>query len=130
LAEFVVLYDELPLTPTGEVDGARLEVSLVVPTRLVLVQRSFGYSWRPSLSVAQIVWQVERVKALQPDWACCRHTAPGISSEGGTSFDCNRLLFQGLFLAPPNCCGRSAGVFQACSPEGAYLDPVPAPMAG
>jgi len=44
LAEFVVLYDELPLTPTGEVDGARLEVSLVVPTRLVLVQRSFGYS--------------------------------------------------------------------------------------
>jgi len=80
--------------------------------------------------VAQIVWQVERVKALQPDWACCRHTAPGIGSEGGTSFDCNRLLFQGLFLAPPNCCGRSAGVFQACSPEGAYLDPVPAPMAG
>jgi cystathionine beta-lyase family protein involved in aluminum resistance len=32
--------------------------------------------------------------------ACCRLTAPGIGSEGGSSFDLNRLLFQGLFLAP------------------------------
>jgi cystathionine beta-lyase family protein involved in aluminum resistance len=32
--------------------------------------------------------------------ACCRLTAPGIGSEGGTGFDLYRLLFQGLFLAP------------------------------
>jgi len=32
--------------------------------------------------------------------AACRLTAPGIGSEGGATFDCNRLLFQGLFLAP------------------------------
>jgi cystathionine beta-lyase family protein involved in aluminum resistance len=32
--------------------------------------------------------------------ACCRLTAPGIGSEGGTGFDLHRLLFQGLFLAP------------------------------
>lgn len=32
--------------------------------------------------------------------ACCRLTAPGIGSEGGATFDQNRLLFQGLFLAP------------------------------
>ena len=32
--------------------------------------------------------------------ACCRLTAPGIGAEGGTGFDLNRLLFQGLFLAP------------------------------
>jgi cystathionine beta-lyase family protein involved in aluminum resistance len=29
-----------------------------------------------------------------------RLTAPGIGSEGGATFDQNRLLFQGLFLAP------------------------------
>jgi cystathionine beta-lyase family protein involved in aluminum resistance len=34
------------------------------------------------------------------EMACCRLTAPGIGSEGGTSFDLQRLLFQGLFLAP------------------------------
>jgi cystathionine beta-lyase family protein involved in aluminum resistance len=32
--------------------------------------------------------------------ACCRLTAPGIGSSGGATFDQNRLLFQGLFLAP------------------------------
>ncbi|GAB4217181.1 MAG: methionine gamma-lyase family protein [Synechococcales cyanobacterium] len=32
--------------------------------------------------------------------AACRLTAPGIGREGGATFDLNRLLFQGLFLAP------------------------------
>ncbi|MGA1625321.1 MAG: methionine gamma-lyase family protein, partial [Prochlorothrix sp.] len=32
--------------------------------------------------------------------ATCRLTAPGIGREGGATFDQNRLLFQGLFLAP------------------------------
>jgi cystathionine beta-lyase family protein involved in aluminum resistance len=32
--------------------------------------------------------------------ATCRLTAPGIGSSGGATFDQNRLLFQGLFLAP------------------------------
>ena len=32
--------------------------------------------------------------------ACCRLTAPGIGSEGGTGFDLHRLVLQGLFLAP------------------------------
>ena len=34
------------------------------------------------------------------EMACCRLTAPGIGSDGGTGFDLHRLLFQGLFLAP------------------------------
>ena len=32
--------------------------------------------------------------------ACCRLTSPGIGSEGGTGFDLNRIVLQGLFLAP------------------------------
>ena len=32
--------------------------------------------------------------------AACRLTAPGIGSAGGATLDQNRLLFQGLFLAP------------------------------
>ncbi len=226
LAEFGVLYDELPLTAAGGVDEEGLEQALAVPTRLVLIQRSCGYSWRPSLPVAQIGRLVERVKALQGEAivfvdncygelvedleptavgadliagsliknlggtiaptggyvagradlverACCRLTAPGIGSEGGTSFDCNRLLFQGLFLAPQMVAEALIGAdlvatvfaelgypvhpapgahrsdviqavrlgaseplqavcraFQSCSPVGAYLEPVPAPMPG
>ncbi|MEI6029900.1 MAG: methionine gamma-lyase family protein [Synechococcaceae cyanobacterium ELA739] len=226
LAEFGVLYDELQLTAAGRVDEEQLEQALAVPTRLVLIQRSCGYSWRPSLPVAEIGRLAERVKAVQPDCvvfvdncygelvedleptavgadliagsliknlggtiaptggyvagradlverACCRLTAPGIGSEGGTSFDCNRLLFQGLFLAPQMVAEALIGAelvatvfadlgyavhpapgahrsdviqavrlgapeplqavcraFQSCSPVGAYLDPVPAPMPG
>ena len=226
LAEFGISYDELPLTPEGLVDEPRIADALALPTRMVLIQRSCGYSWRPSLGVEQIGRLVERIKALQPgcdvfvdncygeltgdteptavgadliagsliknlggtiaptggyvagraelvEQACCRLTAPGIGSEGGTSFDLNRLLFQGLFLAPqmvaealigaelvaqvfsdlgfavnPAPGGARSDViqavrlgdperlktvcraFQACSPVGSYLDPVPAPMPG
>jgi cystathionine beta-lyase family protein involved in aluminum resistance len=226
LAEFGIRYDELDLLPDGGIDWDGLEDALALPTRMVLIQRSCGYSWRPSLAVATIGRLAERVKALQPgcvvfvdncygelvqeqeptavgadliagsliknlggtiaptggyvagraelvEQACCRLTAPGIGSEGGTSFDLNRLLFQGLFLAPQMVaealiCSeliaqmfsdlgfavnprpgaeRSDGIqavrlgsperlkavcraFQAASPVGAYLDPVPAAMPG
>ncbi len=226
LAEFGIVYDELDLRPDGGIDWQGLEGALAVPTRMVLIQRSCGYSWRPSLAVAEIGRLVERVKAIQPgclvfvdncygelvqeleppalgadliagsliknlggtiapsggyvagraelvEQACCRLTAPGIGGEGGTSFDLNRLLFQGLFLAPQMVAEaligaelvaqvfsdlnfatnplpgaeRSDGIqavrlgspellkavcraFQAASPIGSYLDPVPAPMPG
>ena len=153
LAEFGIAYDELPLTAAGQVDEAGLDDALAPPTRMVLIQRSCGYSWRPSLAVATIGRLCERVRALRPgcvcfvdncygelvqeleptavgadliagsliknlggtiaptggyvagrrelvEMACCRLTAPGIGSEGGTGFDLHRLLFQGLFLAP------------------------------
>jgi cystathionine beta-lyase family protein involved in aluminum resistance len=226
LAEFGIVYDELDLLADGSVDEAGIAAALAVPTRMVLIQRSCGYSWRPSLTVEQIGRLVERVKALQPhclvfvdncygelvelqeptavgadlmagsliknlggtiaptggyvagrrelvEQACCRLTAPGIGSEGGTGFDLHRLLFQGLFLAPQMiteallCAELTAAVFddlglavnplvggvrsdviqavrfgapeplkavcrafQACSPVGSYLDPIPAPMPG
>ena len=226
LAEFGVHYDELALTAAGAVDQAALVDALALPTRMVLIQRSCGYSWRPSLSVAQIAQLCEQIRGQRPDslifvdncygelvelqeptevgadliagsliknlggtiaptggyvagradlveQACCRLTAPGIGAEGGTGFDLNRLLFQGLFLAPQMvaealiCADLVAAVFaarghavqplpgaarsdviqavrfgapeplqevcrafQACSPIGGYVDPVPAPMPG
>ena len=226
LADFGVAYDELPLGPDGAVDRAGLEEALAMPTRMVLIQRSCGYSWRPSLAVAEIGELCDLVKAKQPgclcfvdncygelvqaleppavgadliagsliknlggtiaptggyvagradlvEMACCRLTAPGIGSEGGTGFDLHRLLFQGLFLAPqmvaealisadlvaqvfadlgfavhprpgdprsdviqavrfgaPEPLKAVCRAFQAASPVGSYLDPVPAPMPG
>ncbi|MCX5938155.1 MAG: methionine gamma-lyase family protein, partial [Cyanobium sp. LacPavin_0920_WC12_MAG_62_9] len=153
LADFGVAYAELPLDGQGLVDRPALKEALAEPTRMVLIQRSCGYSWRPSLGVDEIGELCELVKAIQPgcvcfvdncygelvqaqeptavgadliagsliknlggtiaptggyvagradlvEMACCRLTAPGIGSEGGTGFDLHRLLFQGLFLAP------------------------------
>jgi cystathionine beta-lyase family protein involved in aluminum resistance len=153
LVEFGIRYRELPLTREGTVDWQALGQAVNESTRLVLIQRSCGYSWRTSLSLAEIEKIVQLVKQQNPDTICfvdncygefvedreppavgadliagsliknpggtivtgggyvagradlveaaaCRLTAPGIGSSGGATFDQNRLLFQGLFLAP------------------------------
>jgi cystathionine beta-lyase family protein involved in aluminum resistance len=153
LIEFGIKYRELPLTSEGIVDWNALSQAIKENTRLVLIQRSCGYSWRPSLSIAEIEKIIYLVKQQNPNTICfvdncygefieilepthvgadlmagsliknpggtivtaggyvcgkaelveaaaCRLTAPGIGSAGGATFDQNRLLFQGLFLAP------------------------------
>jgi cystathionine beta-lyase family protein involved in aluminum resistance len=153
LFEFGIKYRELPLTNGGSVDWEALSHAIGDRTRLVLIQRSCGYSWRSSLSIADIEKIVSLVKKQNPQTVCfvdncygefiedqeppavgadliagsliknpggtivtaggyvagradlveaaaCRLTAPGIGSSGGATFDQNRLLFQGLFLAP------------------------------
>lgn len=67
LAEFGIEYSELPLSPTGVVDTEGLADALSIPTRMVLIQRSCGYSWRPSLPVAEIARLCDRIKKLQRD---------------------------------------------------------------
>ncbi|EKQ69356.1 cystathionine beta-lyase family protein involved in aluminum resistance [Leptolyngbyaceae cyanobacterium JSC-12] len=153
LAEFGIRYRQLELSDDGSIDWAVLEHAIKSETRMVLIQRSCGYSWRASLAIADIEKIVHLVKQQNPDTICfvdncygefietceptavgadlmagsliknpggtivtaggyvagradlvematCRLTAPGIGSSGGATFDQNRLLFQGLFLAP------------------------------
>jgi len=153
LIDFGIKYRQLELTDQGKIDWQNLSTSITDNTKLVLIQRSCGYSWRPSLSIADIEKIVHIVKKQNPNTVCfvdncygefietqepthigadliagsliknpggtvvsaggyiagradlveaaaCRLTAPGIGSEGGATFDQNRLLFQGLFLAP------------------------------
>ncbi|MBW4696931.1 MAG: methionine gamma-lyase family protein [Aphanocapsa lilacina HA4352-LM1] len=153
LKDFGVAYREVALTPAGRIDWEKLASAIRSETRMVLIQRSCGYSWRPSVTIGEIERVIALVKAQNPDtvcfvdncygefcedrepthvgadlvagsliknpggtiapaggylagkaeWverACARLTAPGIGSEGGSSLDTNRLLMQGLFLAP------------------------------
>jgi cystathionine beta-lyase family protein involved in aluminum resistance len=153
LIEFGIRYRELSLTDEGTVDWHALENAIKNDTRLVLIQRSCGYSWRASLGIAEIEKIIRIVKQQNPQTVCfvdncygefiedreptavgadliagsliknpggtivtaggyvagkgelveaaaCRLTAPGIGSAGGATFDQNRLLYQGLFLAP------------------------------
>ncbi|WP_239124801.1 methionine gamma-lyase family protein [Leptolyngbya sp. CCY15150] len=153
LQEFGVRYRELALTQDGGIDWDTLATAIRPETRLVLIQRSCGYSWRPSLAIADIETIVHLVKRQNPNTICfvdncygefvenqeptavgadlmagsliknpggtivpaggyvagkaelveaaaCRLTAPGIGLEGGATFNQNRLILQGLFLAP------------------------------
>ena len=153
LAEFNIQYRQLNLTDQGEIDWHNLQTAIRDNTRLVLIQRSCGYAWRTSLSIAEIQKIVQIVKQQNSNTVCfvdncygefieeqeptgvgadlmagsliknpggtivstggyvagkkelveaatSRLTAPGIGSSGGATLNQNRLLFQGLFLAP------------------------------
>lgn len=153
LKDFQINYRQLDLTAKGTIDWQGLNTAVSSKTRLVLIQRSCGYSWRQSLSIEDIQRIVEMVKQQNPNTVCfvdncygefvteleptavgvdlmagsliknpggtivtaggyvagraelveaaaCRLTAPGIGSSGGATLAQNRLMFQGLFLAP------------------------------
>ena len=152
LKEFGIKYAELPMLE-GKVNIAGIKNIVKPETKLVLIQRSRGYSMRSPLSIADIraiTSEVHRVKAdcicfvdncygefveaeeptqagadimagsliknpgggIAPtggyiagraklvELASYRLTSPGMGDELGASLANNRLLFQGLFLAP------------------------------
>ncbi len=153
LSDFGICYRQVNLTVEGTPDWGAIATAVRPETRMVLIQRSCGYSWRPSLSVEEIGKIIHLVKQQNPQTLCfvdncygefidtleppavgadliagsliknpggtivtaggyvagraelveraaCRLTAPGIGSAGGATLDQNRLMFQGLFLAP------------------------------
>ena len=153
LKDFKIGYRQLELTEQGTIDWTKLSTAVSDRTRLVLIQRSCGYSWRQSLSIEDIKRIVTSVKQQNPNTVCfvdncygeficdleptavgvdlmagsliknpggtivtaggyiagkaelvemaaCRLTSPGIGSSSGATFEQNRLMFQGLFLAP------------------------------
>lgn len=153
LKDYGVRYLEVDLKD-GQPDEAAIgQVLKKEDVTMVHIQRSTGYSWRPSLTVDQIRQVIQFVKGikhdiivfvdncygefvevLEPsqvgadllagsliknpggsiapsggyvvgrqdlvDQAAYRLTVPGIGGECGATFGTNRLLFQGLFLAP------------------------------
>ena len=153
LIDFGTYYDEISLKSDGNIDFLALEKALNIPRKLIFIQRSCGYTWRPSLSIDIIKEICDLCHKVQPDCvcfvdncygefvenieptavgadliagsliknlggtivptggyvagnadlvdkACCRLTSPGIGYEGGITFNMNRSILQGLFLAP------------------------------
>lgn len=153
LADWGVRYREVALLDDGSPDWDGIARAMNPATKVVAIQRSRGYDWRESFTVAQIGEMVRFVKERNPDVivfvdncygeftetmeptevgadliagsliknpggglapaggyiagradlvtkASYRLTAPGIGGEVGATFDTNRLLFQGLYMAP------------------------------
>lgn len=70
LIDYGIRYRQLDLTQVGEVDWTTLTTAVRPDTKLVHIQRSCGYSWRPSLSIADIEKIVYLVKQQNPDTVC------------------------------------------------------------
>lgn len=67
LQDFGITYDEVKLTEDGSVDWDGVASKLTDKTKVIGIQRSRGYDWRPSFSVAQIEEMITKVKQLSPD---------------------------------------------------------------
>ena len=69
LKEYGILYDEIPLKE-GRVDVERIADVLDERTKMVLIQRSRGYSRRPTLLIEDIREICNQVHRLSPDCIC------------------------------------------------------------
>lgn len=65
-----VEYRQVELTPDGRPDLAGLSRAITGRTRLVLIQRSRGYTWRPALGLADLAMVIRKVKEIKPDVIC------------------------------------------------------------
>ena len=67
LKEFGVTYNQVDFLENGEVDLEVIKEKINDKTKLVMIQRSKGYSWRKSLTIEDIKEVIETVKSVKPE---------------------------------------------------------------
>lgn len=153
LKEFGVTYKQVDLKLNGKPDLDGIKATVSSKTKMAMIQRSRGYSWRDALLIEDIKNIIDTVKAVnnniiimvdncygefvekvEPievgadiiagsliknpggglaltggyiagkreliEQCAYRLTSPGLGKEVGASLGNNRLMFQGLFMAP------------------------------
>ncbi|HBN09791.1 MAG TPA: aluminum resistance family protein [Cyanobacteria bacterium UBA8530] len=70
LLEWGVSYRQVELGPDGMVDLPELLSKMNEKTKVVAIQRSRGYSWRPSLTIEEIEAVISAVKKKNKDVLC------------------------------------------------------------
>jgi len=66
LQDFGIAYSEVALTEDGVPDWSAIAAAIQPNTKVIGIQRSRGYSWRPSFTVEQIGEMVRFVKEVNP----------------------------------------------------------------
>lgn len=153
LLDYGITFKAVPLKSDGNVDLDALKGAVTDRTKVVAMQRSTGYDWRPAISVKELEDICSIVHSINPEiitfadncygefiddkeptevgvdiiagsliknpgggfalsggyiagredlvnLASYRLTCPGIGDECGLTFGQNRLILQGLFIAP------------------------------
>ncbi|MDK2584294.1 aminotransferase class V-fold PLP-dependent enzyme [Romboutsia sedimentorum] len=67
LKEFGVTYDQVDFLEDGNVDLEGIKTKINDKTKLVMIQRSKGYSWRKSLTIADIKEIIDTVRSIKPE---------------------------------------------------------------
>lgn len=67
LRDFGIGYREVALTEQGDIDWEQVESAIAPSTKVIGIQRSRGYDWRSSFTVAQIGEMVSRIRSIRED---------------------------------------------------------------
>ena len=70
LAEYGITYKQVDLREDFSFDYEGIKAAITEKTKLVTIQRSKGYSYRPTFSVAQIGELITFIKDIKPDVIC------------------------------------------------------------
>ncbi|HHU62147.1 MAG TPA: hypothetical protein GXZ55_09360, partial [Natronincola sp.] len=62
-----IIYDEVSLDGDGSFDLDGISKKITSETKMAIIQRSRGYSWRPSLNISQIAQAISVVKSKNQD---------------------------------------------------------------
>lgn len=65
-----IRYREVALDAQGHLDWEGIAAAVTKNTRMVMLQRSRGYSWRPSIAIDDIAQAFKIVKDINPDCIC------------------------------------------------------------
>ncbi len=67
LKEFGITYRQVDLLCDGEIDREGIENAVNGRTRMVLIQRSRGYGWRPSVKMDKMIETINFIRYLRKD---------------------------------------------------------------
>ena len=122
LAEYGVTYRQCDLKEDGSFDYDAIRAGINEHTRLVEIQRSKGYSSRPTLSVERIGELIKFIKAIKPDVICMVDNCYGEFVETIEPSDVGADLVVGSLIKNPGgglapiggyICGKKEYVDQA-----------------
>lgn len=114
LREYGVTYRQADLQADGSFDYKAIDEVLQERVKMVTIQRSRGYSLRPSFSVAQIGELIAHIKERQPDCICFVDNCYGEFTEVIEPTDVGADLIAGSLIKNPGggitpCGGYLAG---------------------
>lgn len=107
-----VQYGEVGLTPSGQPDYDKIREAVGADIRMVLIQRSRGYNWRPALPVAEIGKLIAMIRGINPNAICFVDNCYGEFVEELEPTDIGADLIAGSLI-------KNAG--GGLAPSGGYL---------
>ena len=70
LMDFGIAYEQVELTPSGDIDFDALAKAITPETRVVGLQRATGYAWRKAITIDQIEEWAAFVHGIDPNLIC------------------------------------------------------------